>query len=194
MQHLHVASVQGTSLLTQASINGCAHQFCIRCIRRWSKVTPFLFRPRTPVRSAGNATTRLDTATRSSLSHNRQRLIGPSAPLCFQPVSSNEGLYTSLSSSTPSSTVWFIRPPATICCLREWRSRREGTRCPCPARPSSFLLSDVYNYSCINTPKNVSLLSVASFYAPGEGPLVLLSSLAKFGGYLCYFDASLEYH
>jgi hypothetical protein len=79
MHDLHVKNSQRTSPTIQSSLNGCAHQFCIRCIRKWSKVSPFLCRPKILVRCAASDTTRSDIAIeslRSLLLHPRTGLRG----------------------------------------------------------------------------------------------------------------------
>ncbi len=42
MHHLHAAHQQCNSSLTQTQLDNCLHQFCIRCIKKWSKVNHLL--------------------------------------------------------------------------------------------------------------------------------------------------------
>ena len=64
VHRLHVKDCQCTYLATQSSIDGCSHEFCLRCIKKWARVKLFLFRPRTIARFVGNDSSKSRAKTR----------------------------------------------------------------------------------------------------------------------------------
>ena len=64
MHRLHVKDCQCTYLAIQSSIDGCSHEFCLRCIKKWARVKLFLFRQRTIARFVGNDSSKSRAKTR----------------------------------------------------------------------------------------------------------------------------------
>lgn len=49
MHNLHVKTHKCTYHIIQSSVDGCSHEFCLRCIKKWSRVKLCLFRLKTHV-------------------------------------------------------------------------------------------------------------------------------------------------
>ena len=126
MHHLHVKISQRTTPITQSSLNGCEHQFCIRCIRKWSKVNPAPLRPKIHARYAENDTTRSDTAIGSSKSPRLPHpTYLPEHRSFHSRIPNSEGSSMYQCCCTRSRSAFSIILPTTSWRRAAWRTLRE---------------------------------------------------------------------
>lgn len=114
----------------QCSLDGCSHEFCIRCIKKWSRVSSQSCRGITPVPSAGKPISNSNTIIKSSTSSWGGHSIGVIATTS-RPFKNNIQ-----SPWSPCCGSLQCRPPN---CLRT-----PSSTCPLPTSRSSTPLALIW--------------------------------------------------